>query len=172
MRLLSIIFFVVMCVIIDKVTGAEIKVFAKQVKTKIFPGQNLLSAKTPITDGDNIIWHKSFATDVLFFGGEAQYNEGNIVKTVKLDWNEGIDICEEVDDGSLFDLAGQLLRKSWLPLGSCPVNKGSFKAKNPFGPTDVSVSQKSHRYVFKLQVGFSRDQLVFETEYYVQLAGQ
>ncbi|XP_043285880.1 uncharacterized protein [Venturia canescens] len=171
MRLLSIIFFVVMCVVIDKVNGAGKNVIASQRKTIIYPKQDLLSAKTPISDGDKIIWHKSFATDVLFFGGEVKYNENDKVKTVPLDWNEGVDICEELEDGSLFDLAGQILRKSWLPRGSCPVNKGSFRAKNPVRLRNVDVSQDSERYVFNLQVGHSRDQLVFITTYDVLVTG-
>ncbi|XP_043285883.1 uncharacterized protein [Venturia canescens] len=139
--------------------------------TIIYPGQDLLSAKTPLSNGNKVTWHKSFATDVLFFGGEAKYTENNIFKTVQLDWNEGVDICEELEDGSLFDLAGQLLRESWLPSGSCPVSKGSFRAKNPFRLRNVTVSQESKRYIFNLQVGYSRDKLVFTTTYDVLVVG-
>ncbi|XP_043285881.1 uncharacterized protein [Venturia canescens] len=163
MRFLSIFFFVVMCGVIDEVNSMMIRYVAKQKTTKIYK-EDIVSAKTPVTEGQPVTWHKSFDQGELYFGGIVRYKD----EEEDLDWS---DICVKLIDGSSTHLAGEILRKTWIPDGSCPVKEGTFKTTNPTDPDYVDLTDPAPKYSFFLDVGYSEDDLIFSTEYLVQRVG-
>ncbi|XP_043287066.1 uncharacterized protein [Venturia canescens] len=172
MRFIYVISCVLLCGVVDKVTCKFAKIMGTQVKTEVNPNQHFMATKTPITDGQNITWYKDMPVQgFLQFAGEVQYQKGKALKTTKLDWSAKLDLCEELGDESFADLAGQVLRTSWLPNGSCPVHRGTtYQLRNPFPATvDLPFHVKSKQYVLNLHVGFSQSNILFSTTYEIQV---